>query len=339
MNALIGKGIVSKLPWLIDLGKYSGIFVITDETVDKYCFQKLADAIPQNLKKIVLPAGEQFKTIKSVGKVWQKLLSEGCDRKALIINLGGGVIGDLGGFAASTYMRGIPFFQIPTTLLAQVDSSTGGKTGINFSGVKNLVGSFNQPIGVICDIDFLSTLPDREFIEGFGEIIKNGAISDKKYFEFVSGKKPRSFTQEELIKIVMGSVEIKAKVVTSDEKEKDIRKLLNFGHTIGHAIESLSQESNKPLLHGEAIAVGMVLEGKISNLVGLLSDSELKELKQAIIRAGLPTAYNLPVDEILEKMKSDKKNEKGEINWTLLKSIGHAIFNQKVPDEIVRKVL
>ena len=288
---------------------------------------------------MALPSGDNQKNIENAQKIWAALLDFGCDRKSLVINIGGGAIGDLGGFAASTYMRGIDFLQIPTTLLAQVDASVGGKVGINFAAVKNLISSFQQPIAVIVDSDILSTLPQREFISGFAEIIKHGLIADKKYFQSVTSKKPQEFSQDELIDIISRSIQIKADIVSQDEKEKNTRKLLNFGHTIGHAIEAISQEMEKPLLHGEAISIGMIAEGKISKILGLLSDKEYTILEQSLIKAGLPTTLSSPVNNVLEKIKSDKKNVKGETKFTLLENIGKAVINKSVDESTIRKAL
>lgn len=328
----IGSGLIKNIGRLVNIKKYSKIFVITDPAVDKYCFSEFKKSSLQ-IEKIIISAGEKAKNIETVKKIWQTLLFAGCDRKSLIINLGGGAILDVGGFAAATYERGIDFMQIPTTLLAQVDASVGGKTAVNFAGIKNLIGSFNQPIAIVCDINFLSTLPDREFISGFAEIIKHGLIADEKYFDFVTSKKPKAFSQEELVKIVLGSVKIKTGIVAKDEKEIGQRRLLNFGHTIGHAIEALSQNTNSPLLHGEAVSIGMVAEAKISG-VGV------DKIKQVLINAGLPVDLpNFPKEAILAKIKSDKKSEKGEINWTLLQNIGKAIYDQKVMESTIRKAL
>lgn len=339
-DVYIGPGILTKLSRLVNLKNYSNIVIITDKSVKNHWLKEIEKVLPGKLVKIVLQPGEQSKDIQTVQKIWHKFFLSGCDRKTLVINLGGGVVSDVGGFAAATYMRGIDFMNIPTTLVAQVDAGIGGKTGIDFAGIKNLIGTFNQPITVICDINLLSTLPDREFIAGFGEIIKHGLIADRKYFAFVTSKKPGNFSKQELTKIVFGSIKIKADIISEDEKETDKRRLLNFGHTIGHAIEALSQKTNNPLLHGEAVSIGMVTEGQISKLLGLLSNEEYKQLEQSVIQAGLPTKTSgLEVNKILEKIKSDKKNEKGNINWTLLKGIGKAIYNQKVDDLIIRKAL
>jgi len=336
----IGVGLLEKINSLIGITKYSKAVIVTDRNIPSSLVQNLQSALPIENSIVVLDSGEQNKDLDNVKEVWKILKDQGFDRKSLVINLGGGVIGDIGGFAASTFMRGIDFLQIPTTLLAQADASVGGKVGINFLGIKNLIGTFQQPIAVIIDVNTLSTLPQREFISGFAEIIKHGLIADEKYFKSVTAKKPQDFSQEELIEIIEKSCQIKVQFVSQDEKEGGRRKLLNFGHTIGHAVEALSQKTNHPLLHGETISIGMIVEGKISNLLDLLSDEEYKRLEQAIIHAGLPTETSgIKVHEILEKIKSDKKNEKGNTNWTLLKGIGKAIYNQKVEDLIVRKVL
>lgn len=339
-DILICPGAVHKLSAIIDFKKYSNVFVITDETVNKYWFQKIARIFPKSCKKIILPPGEQSKTTENVQKIWQELLLSGCDRKALVINLGGGVIGDLGGFAASTYMRGVDFLQIPTTLTGQVDSAIGGKVGINFAGVKNLIGTFNQPVAVVCDIDFLSTLHSRELVAGFAEVIKHGLIADKNYFEFVTSKKPIDFNKQDLAEIVLNSIRIKSNIVNQDEKEEDSRKLLNYGHTVGHAIESLSLETPKPLHHGEAIAIGMLAESIMSNSLKIISSTQLQTIRQCLINAGLPISIKgIDVSKIISKMYSDKKNEKGKINFTLLHGIGNAIINQNVPDTLITQAL
>ncbi|MDO8577149.1 MAG: 3-dehydroquinate synthase [Candidatus Daviesbacteria bacterium] len=336
----VGLELLGKINSLFNIAHYSKAVVVTDRNIPQSLVQNLQAILPITNSAVVLDGGEQKKDLDNVGKVWKTLKDFGCDRKSLIINLGGGVTGDIGGFAASTFMRGIDFLQIPTTLLAQVDASIGGKAGINFLGIKNLIGTFQHPIAVIADVDTLSTLPQREFISGFAEIIKHGLIADKNYFKLVTAKKPQDFSQNDLIEIIEKSCQIKAGIVSQDEKESGLRKILNFGHTIGHAIESLSQETDHPLLHGEAVSIGMITEGQISKMLGLLSEEEYKILEHSINQAGLPIkTFNIPVNKVLEKIKSDKKNEKGTIKWTLLQSIGKAIYNQKVDDSIVRKVL
>jgi 3-dehydroquinate synthase len=339
-DVLVGVDLIQKLDEFIEFEKYSKVFVITDSNLEKFHLETIKKSTKVKIEKIVFQPGEENKNIETTQQIWNELLRLGADRKSLVINLGGGVLGDLGGFAASTYMRGISFFQIPTTLLAQVDASIGGKVGINFHGVKNLVGSFNQPIGVICDISTLKTLPDREFAEGFGEVIKHGLIFDKKYFEFVTSKKPREFSEEELLEIVAGSCKIKANIVGSDEKEEEKRKLLNFGHTIGHAIEAVSLKTENPILHGEAIGLGMVAEGYISMKLGLITADDLEIIKSSLVKAGLLVKYESKnIEELIEKTKSDKKTESGVVKWTLLQSLGEAIINQGVTESLVKESL
>jgi 3-dehydroquinate synthase len=263
-----------------------------------------------------------------------------CDRKTLVIALGGGVIGDLAGFVAATYMRGVKYLQIPTTVLSQVDSSVGGKTGIDFDGVKNFIGTFTQPVQVLIDIDTLSSLPEREFVEGFGEIIKHGFIADTTFLKTVTAKRPREFSPDELVPIMADSCSIKAKVVMSDETETGPRNLLNFGHTIGHAVESLSLETDHPLLHGEAVSIGMVVEATISSDKGLIAMEDAARLKHLLQQAGLPVSVP-PHDmsALMGKMHSDKKNVGGAFRFTLLKSLGEGVWDQTVPEHEVARAI
>lgn len=335
-GVFIGSGILKDIGSLINLKEYTKALIVTDENINSGFLMNLRKLIPTENDVLVLKPGESHKSLESIQKIWKKLLDFGCDRKSLIINLGGGVICDLGGFAASTYMRGIDFLQIPTTLLAMTDASIGGKTGINFLGFKNLIGTFQQPVGVIIDVDVLSTLPRREFISGFGEIIKHGLIADKKYFELVVSKKPLEFSKEELIEIIEGSNLIKIKVVSFDEKEEGLRKILNFGHTIAHGIEL----SNNNLLHGEAVAIGMIAEASISLLKGLISDKVFNQIEKGIKNAGLPEKIkNVSINDVMLKIQTDKKNKKGKISWTLLQGIGKAVWNQEVENDVVKKAL
>lgn len=331
-DVYIGSGILKNVSGIIDLKKFSKIVVIVDENVPlKYL---------DEFEKIVVPSGEQSKNIDTVKIIWEKMLEFGCDRKSLVINLGGGVIGDMGGFAASCYMRGIKFLQVSTTLLSAVDASVGGKLGVDFGSVKNLIGLFNQPIGVIVDVDTFESLPDREFISGFGEIIKHGIIADTQYFKKVTSKKPREFSKDELIQIIKRSCEIKAEIISEDEKEGGNRKLLNFGHTIGHAIEGISLDTGNPLLHGEAVSIGMVAEAKISKELGLIDGVTAEKIKQTLVFAGLPVSYNV---EDFEKFSGligkDKKAESGKIKWTLIKGFGEASINQEVSEDLIKRSL
>lgn len=328
----IGSGILKKVSKLFNLDNFSKVIVIADKNIPtKYLGQ---------FEKIFIPSGEQSKNIETVELIWKKMLGLGCDRKTLIINLGGGVIGDMGGFAASCYMRGIKFLQVSTTLLSAVDASVGGKLGVDFGSVKNLIGLFNQPVGVIVDVDTFDSLPDREFISGFGEIIKHGIIADTDYFKLVTSKKPREFSKEELVGIIKRSCEIKAQIILKDEKEEGNRKLLNFGHTIGHALEGCSLDTDNPLLHGEAVSIGMVAEAKISEELGLINEDIVNTIKKVLINTGLPITYSgYDRDKFLSLLYKDKKAEKGKINWTLIKGLGDAAINQEVAENLVEKSL
>lgn len=290
-----------------------------------------------------------------------------CDRKSLVINIGGGVIGDMGGFAAATYMRGVDFIQVPTTLLAMVDASVGGKLAIDFDGVKNLIGSFQSPKAVIIDTSFLDTLPERELHSGFAEIIKHGLIADKTYFREVQtylkydtdthpslrkvpaglqgeGKVLETGT-EDMLRLIHRSVEIKKSIVEADPTEQGIRKILNFGHTIGHAIEShsmahsLQLTAHSPLLHGEAIAIGMVAEAHIAMQIGQLAANELVQIEEVLSRAQLPTRYRLVDQSIRDLMRSDKKNSHGKIKFALLKGIGECAHDIEVDKIVIDKAL
>jgi len=336
----IGKNLLEKLDELIDFTKYSKIIVVTDKHVEKMLLKQLPQIAPNIVDIVILPFGERAKTIETAAEVWREMAEAGCDRKSLIINVGGGLITDLGGFAASTYMRGIDFINVPTSLLSQVDASVGGKTAVNFYDIKNLIGTFNQPAAVVIDVNTLSTLPQRDIVAAFGEIIKHGVIGDKKYFQFTTSKHPLMFTKGELITIIEKSCKLKANLIAKDPKEQGLRKLLNFGHTIGHALEILSQETDRPLLHGEAVAVGMVAEAYISVLQKLLKEEEYAILVEKLKAAELPIQIShVKKQDILEKILTDKKTDKGNINWTLIKQVGSGVINQTVSKQAVEKAL
>jgi len=336
----IGSGAMEKIGSLYDFSRYSKVFIITDKLAGSLLLKKLATALPVSSASIVLPAGEKQKHIKNIQKIWTAMHGSGCDRKSLVINLGGGVVGDMGGFAASTYMRGVDFINVPTTLLSQVDASVGGKTGFNFDGIKNLIGTFNQPLGVVIDPQTLAALPDREFLSGFAEIIKHGLIWDKSYFKQVTAKHPLKFTQDELVDIITQSCQIKAEIMQGDETESGIRKLLNYGHTVGHAVEALSLETAEPLLHGEAISIGMRAEAIIAQRKGLIPAADRRKIERALAKAGLPiTIKSAKITDILKKMKSDKKNDNGNLNFTLLDGLGRALYDQQVSKTVVSEAV
>ncbi|MDE2589043.1 MAG: 3-dehydroquinate synthase, partial [Patescibacteria group bacterium] len=316
----IGSEILRKIESLIPVEKYGKIIVITDNVIEKVLFKNKPELFSKETHTIVLPFGERAKNIETVEEIWRELLELNCDRSSLIVNIGGGVISDVGGFAASTFMRGIDFINAPTTLLSQVDASVGGKTGVNFEDIKNIVGTIQQPKAVVIDVETLASLPTHIMKEGFGEIIKHGLIADKTYFEKVTAKKPETFTKEELIEIITRSCEIKADIVEQDINESGLRRLVNFGHTIGHALEAASHETNNPLLHGEAVSIGMIAESYISLEKRLISKNDFETIIERISYSGLPTKISgLNKDVVLEKMHHDKKQEKGEIQWTLIK--------------------
>ena len=337
-QVIIGKNLIEKISELFDFSNYSKVAIITDTNLKRH-LQTLENNLSIKPTVIELKPGEAHKTIKTVEQIWNNLSDAEFDRKSLIINLGGGVITDIGGFAASTYMRGMNFINIPTTLLSQVDASIGGKTGIDFADIKNLIGTFQQPKLVVIDIKTLETLPASEYNAGFGEIIKHGLIQNAEYFKFVTSKKPNDFSQTELVEIISKSCEIKKAIIESDVNEKGARKLLNFGHTIGHAIESLSLNSDKPLLHGEAISIGMIAEAKISQLLGNITESDIEHLRLCLINADLPISTIIDTSNIFEKINKDKKNDSGYIKWTLLKKIGNAEYDIDVDDKLIRKAI
>lgn len=297
---------------------------------------------------LAIPAGENSKTRGSWGWVTDQLIERGFGRDSAIIALGGGVIGDLAGFVAATYMRGIPIVQVPTTLLAMIDASIGGKTGVDTQAGKNLVGAFHPPAGVLVDPQLLDSLPLRELRTGFAEALKHGAIASRSYFDAVVTAIPRVLYKvgeagDSLTGVIVGSIDIKSGIVARDEHEGGLRKILNFGHTIGHAVEMLSGYS---VTHGEAVAVGMALESKIAERAGIASEGITKELKGALAGAGLPVDMpeGLDADRVMEVMRADKKAREGSVRYALPRAIGEMAgaesgWTVSVAESIVREVL
>ncbi len=319
---------------------YSKIFIITDEHTGKFCLPVLQEKLPEldNFDIIEIPYGEENKNIDYCIGIWRMLLDFEADRNALVINLGGGVVTDMGSFAASTFKRGIDFLQIPTTLLSQVDASVGGKTGIDIENVKNIIGTFAQPKAVIICDDFLKTLPQNQLTSGFAEVIKHGIIADGNYYkEIIQLSNPKEITAAQ----IQRSVEIKNAVVLEDPFEKGLRKILNFGHTIGHAIESWSLENeSNPLTHGEAIAIGMICEAYLAFKEGLLKEEDLNTIKNDILKFFHHYRINKTIDhKLLETMQHDKKNVAGKINFSLPDSIGSCKFNVVVSHELIKESL
>jgi 3-dehydroquinate synthase len=313
---------IEELLKFVKQGNYSRVFILTDENTAEHCLPLIKPHFDgmDNFDILEIPAGEENKNIDFCIGVWKLLIDFEADRKSLLINLGGGVITDMGGFAASTFKRGIDFVHVPTTLLSQVDASVGGKTGIDLDSVKNIVGTFTQPKAVFIITDFLKTLSAREILSGIAEMLKHGLIIDAAYWDALKN----SDLNIPDAKLIHRSVEIKNEVVIEDPTEKGVRKSLNFGHTIGHAVETNSLlKDKKPLTHGEAIAIGMICESYLSNKAAGLSNNELDEIVKVF--GNLYPKYTLKKEdypELLGIMLKDKKNINGKINCTLLTSIG-----------------
>ena len=339
----IGSGLLRRADLITTALPQRRAAIVTNETVAGLYLEPLAAALEAAgaaCVRIVVPDGEDYKDWATLNTVFDALLERRCDRQTVIIALGGGVIGDLAGFAAATYQRGVPFVQVPTTLLAQVDSSVGGKTAINHPRGKNMIGAFHQPLVVVADTDTLTTLPDRELRAGLAEVIKHGAIRDAGLFGWLEANVERLLARdpEALARVVKRSVEIKAQVVAADERESGERALLNFGHTFGHAIEAgLGYGS---WLHGEAIGAGMAMAADLSARLGLLDGASVERLRRLLERAGLPIAGpKLDADRYVELMAVDKKARWGRTPFILLEGLGAAVLRSDVPPEAVRATL
>ena len=320
------------------------VVVVTNTTVAPLYLDTVTQSLGDNthIIPIILPDGEQYKNTETLNTIYEVLLKNKCDREVMLIALGGGVIGDITGFAAASFMRGVKFIQIPTTLLSQVDSSVGGKTGINHALGKNMIGAFYQPQCVIADVGLLKTLPDRELSAGLAEVIKYGLIRDAAFFVWLEKTMPSLINKDpsSLIEAVIRSCENKADVVAQDEFEssKGIRATLNLGHTFGHAIEHAMGYGN--WLHGEAVAAGMVMAAFLSQELGWLNPDEFDRTKQLIANANLPiNPPDIPVDQFMGLMQSDKKSQRGRIHLILQKTIGDAILTSDYPEAALRKTL
>ncbi|HMI07810.1 MAG TPA: 3-dehydroquinate synthase [Flavobacterium sp.] len=318
--------------------KYSSVFIITDTHSNDYCLPKfmpyLATEIP--IEIVEFESGESSKNIETCVEIWNVLTELGADRKSIIINVGGGVVTDLGGFVASTFKRGIDFIHVPTTLLAMVDASVGGKNGVDLGNLKNQIGVINVPQMVLIDTSYLETLPQNEMRSGLAEMLKHGLIHDKAYWEQFLDLGKIDFADFDAL--IYTSIAIKNEIVMQDPTENGIRKALNFGHTLGHAIESyfLENENKKTLLHGEAIAAGMVLESYISMEKSLISSEEYAQIKQAI--TGIFDRINFEDDDIgpiIDLLIHDKKNEYGNIQFALIDGIGKIKIDQKADNELI----
>ena len=346
-NSNIYSEIVYSINWQSVLQEWikkypSGkVFLATEENVDKLWISKNSSFFEdQGIKKVVIPAGENNKKVGSVEKIWEFLSKNGADRKSLLINIGGGMLTDLAGFAASTFKRGLDFINIPTTLLSQVDASVGGKTGINFNGLKNEIGVFQEPVAVIICTEFLKTIDHDNFISGFAEMIKHGLIHSPEHLNELKEFDTENINYELLGEIIQHSVDVKTWFVANDPTEKNIRKALNFGHTVGHAFESLAMEQNRPVLHGFAVAYGMIPELFLSVKKCNFPTSDFETLTDWLLKLyGRFEIKESDFVRLFELMTHDKKNEDGRINFTLLPDIGAIEINQNCNKELVYDTL
>lgn len=361
-HIVIGQGIIDQIEGLISkldtisLSKNSGrnkIVIITDENVARLYSDSLTNGLSRMgflVKLVSIAPGEDQKNLSTAERLYETFFEHRMDRKSLVVALGGGVVGDLSGFAASTFMRGIPYIQIPTTLLAQVDSSVGGKTGVNHPKGKNMIGSFYQPKGVFIDTAALTTLPRKELIAGLVEVIKYGVIRSKPLFEYIENSLSGilELSEDAIEHIVFNSCRIKTEIVEEDEKEEGIRAILNYGHTIGHAIEALTNYCQ--YRHGEAVGIGMIYASKIAREMGLADDSVISRQRTLLERMGLSTeiadinpsylmtGYSTPT-QIVERLYQDKKTIGGKLRFILPVQIGKVIISDKVSEDIIYKVL
>ena len=339
----IGHGILERIDLILSCLPQKRVAIVSNTTVAPLYLEKLRTALEKQgviSVPIILPDGEAHKNWETLNLIFDALLQNHCERNTTILALGGGVIGDLTGFAAATYLRGVPFIQIPTTLLAQVDSSVGGKTGINHQLGKNMIGAFYQPRMVLADSATLNTLPDRELRAGLAEIIKYGLIRDPAFFDWLEQNMHRLLARDPvtLNEAIQRSCENKAEIVAADEKEKGIRALLNLGHTFGHAIEN--GMGYGVWLHGEAVAAGTVLAAELSRRMKLISEGDVNRIRKIFIQAGLPVAApKMPPEKYLQLMTLDKKVDAGKTRFILLNRIGEAMMRADIPPALLIETL
>jgi len=341
-DILIGQGLLGKADTYAGLPKSSTALIVTNTTVGPLYTAQLKAALQVHHKHVIdveLPDGEQYKDWPALNQIFTTLLEKACDRKTVLYALGGGVIGDMTGFAAACYMRGVPFVQVPSTLLAQVDSSVGGKTAINHPAGKNMIGAFYQPQRVVCDLVSLDTLPQRELLAGLAEVIKYGPIADADFLSWLEANMDALLARDKtaLLHAIQRSCEIKAWVVGQDEKDSGLRAILNFGHTFGHAIEAGMGYGE--WLHGEAVGCGMVMAADLSARLGLIDTATAQRITALIERTGLPVkGPALGADRYIELMQVDKKAEAGEIRFVVIDTLGKASM-RAAPDAVVRDVI
>jgi 3-dehydroquinate synthase len=348
----IGSGLLYRFNDFLPVDiKERSVFFLTDGNVEKYASDIkniLEDAGVRRAEMMILPTGEKTKSFKTVEKITQWLSSNGVDRNSILFAVGGGVVGDVTGFCASVIMRGVPYVHVPTTLLAQVDSSVGGKTGINIPQGKNLVGSFYQPMAVIADIETLKTLPERELLAGYAEVVKYALINDTGFFNWLEryGHDVIRIEPQAMVHVIETSTKAKASVVQSDERERGgLRALLNLGHTFGHALETAAGYDGR-LLHGEAVAIGICMAFDLSSRMGLCPREDFTRVEDHFTKIGLPTrasfiqpALSTSVDKLIEIMSHDKKSSGGKMKFILVNGIGDAFISSDVPEDMLRDVI
>lgn len=328
-SVIIKSNIDQSVEDVLKMKPYSKIGVLVDSNTENLCYPLIKNNLPDH-EIIRVEAGEKFKTIETCQRIWEQLTQKGFDRHAVLIILGGGVLGDMGGFCASTFKRGIDFVLIPTTLLAQVDSSVGGKLGVDFMGIKNHIGLFCEPSSTLISSKFLSTLPVRELRSGFAEVIKHSLISDHTKWDSIRKKGLEEQDWNEMIEF---SYQFKSGVAETDPYEGGVRKILNFGHTIGHAVESACLQTRAPLLHGEAIAIGLIAEAYISFQKGMINKESLEQIAFYVSDI-FGKKKDLPAnDVVLSWVAQDKKNKGNKMLMALLESIGHAVWDVEVTEE------
>lgn len=340
----LGEGLLSRAGELLkEAGCGEKVGIVTNPTVAGLYLKPIQETLGRSgfeVTPILVSEGEEHKNLRSLAAICDQLIRGRFERRSCVMALGGGVVGDLAGFAAATFLRGIPYVQVPTTLLAQVDSSVGGKTGVNHKEGKNLIGTFYQPKAVLIDVGVLRTLPRRELLAGLAEVIKYGIIEDPSLFALLEEKLEKLLALDRgvLEEAIAASCSIKARVVEKDEREEDYRSVLNFGHTIGHALESLT--GYEKFLHGEAVAIGMAQAASISARQGCCDEECLRRIQQLLARAGLPTAIpsHIHPSELVERMEVDKKAVGGKIKFVLCAGIGETQFCWLSPEQIVAKL-
>jgi 3-dehydroquinate synthase len=324
-----------------EVSTHSATFILCDTNTNEHCVRFLLETIPalNEVPIIEIPEGEESKSLEIVAQLYEELLHHNSDRQSLLLNVGGGVISDIGGFVASTYKRGIDFINIPTTVMAQVDAAMGGKCGIDLMGVKNAVGLFSWPKSVLVFTGFLNTLPEKELKSGFAEMLKHALIADAEYWEALAHVDSNEASH--IAVFVKRSNEIKSEITNEDPNERSVRKKLNYGHTIGHAIESFFLKKSEPITHGNAVGWGMVLENRIAVKLDMLNESLAQTIEKRIldIFGPLPSFNKEELEQIFQFMLNDKKNKNGVFHFSLITDIGQCSFQVEVSDEIAREVI